>query len=688
MRADTFEKNPLLLDVLLPSFSTIKPEHVEPAIRQIIAENRQAVDVLAQQSTPTWVSVIQPLHNLHDRLEKAWSPVSHMNAVVQNDALRAAHDACLPLLSEYHTQLGQHLALFNAYMTIKNSGDYAALSDVQRRVIENALRDFRLSGVALPEAQQKRYAEISARLSELGSVFSNHVLDATRAWSRLITDEADLAGLPESARNSAQVQAQNKGQQGWLLTLDAPCYIAVMTYADNRVLRHDMYEAYVTRASSLGAHAGQFDNAAIIDETLSLRHELAQLLGFSNYAEYSLATKMAESPKHVEDFLWQLAERSYSVAQQEYAALQVFAREQYACEDLQSWDVAWFSEKLREQYFAVDQEQLRQYLPVDRVLEGLFALIQHLFAVKVECEEGVDLWHGDAACYRVSRDGDAIAYFYIDLYAREQKRGGAWMGDCRVRRRLDDGQLQLPVAFLTCNFMAPTPDRPALLTFDEVTTLFHEFGHGLHHMLTQVEYSPVSGINGVEWDAVELPSQFLENWCWQPEVIPMISAHFETGEPLPVEMLQKLLAAKNFQSGMQMVRQLEFALFDLLVHWQYDPLQSVSVQAVIDAVRARVAVVKPPACNRFQNSFSHIFAGGYAAGYYSYKWAEVLSADAFAAFEETAILDDAMSNRFLHDILERGGTEDAMSLFRRFRGREPQIDALLRHAGLHDGVAA
>ena len=663
--------NPLLLDEVLPRFPAIRPEHVEPAIRAIVEDNLRAIDLLLQNPAPDWKSLVHPLHNLNDRLEKAWAPVSHMNAVVQSEALRAAHDACLPLLSDYHTRLGQHAGLFDAFHKIRSSNDFFALGVAQKKSIVNALRDFRLSGVDLCEENKKRFAEISARLSELSSCFSNNVMDATRAWKKLVQDADELAGLPETARNVARAQAAEKNQQGFLLTLDAPCYIAVMTYADDRDLRKEMYEAYVTRAP---------DNAGIIDETLALRVELSRLLGFSDYAEYSLATKMAESPQHVSDFLWQLVDQSRSVALAEFGELKQFALEKFGLSDLQSWDVAWLSEKLREESYAVDQEQLRQYFPLQRVLNGLFLVIKRLFSVDVVRNLEVDLWHADAEAYSVLRNGHVIARFYLDLYARDNKRGVAWMGDCRVRRLLDDGSIQLPVAFLVCNFMPPSNEQPCLLTFSDVTTLFHEFGHGLHHMLTQVDCAPVSGINGVEWDAVELPSQFLENWCWQKEVIPLISSHFRTGDSLPVDMLDKMLAAKNFQSGMQMLRQLEFALIDFLLHWR--PEEGRSVQSVIDAVREKTAVLYPPSFNRFQNSFSHIFAGGDAAGYYSYKWAEVLSADAFSAFEESDIFDDATGHRFLVEVLERGGTEDAMSLFRRFRGRDPSVDALLRHAGL------
>jgi oligopeptidase A len=673
-------QNPLLKDDMLPNFVAIKAEHIEPAINTIVEENLQAIEVLLENKTPDWQSLIQPLHNLNDRLEKAWAPVSHMNAVVQDNALRAAHDACLPVLSNYHTQLGQNADLFKAFHSIKISQQFDFLSIAKKKTIDNALRDFRLTGVDLDSEKKQRFSYISSRLSELSSAFSNNVLDATRAWGKLIVDENDLSGLPETARNLASAQALAKQQQGFLLTLDAPCYIAVMTYADNRDLRKEMYEAYVTRASECGPQAGLFDNSSIIEETLSLRFELAQLLGFSDYAEYSLATRMAESPQQVADFLWSLVEPSKPAALKEMDEVRQFASAQCGLDELCNWDVAWVSEKLRESSYAIDQEKLREYFPLPRVLTGLFSVIQQLFSVEIINEHDVDLWHKDAEAYCIYRDGKIISRFYIDLYARDNKRGGAWMGDCRSRRSLDDDSIQLPVAFLVCNFMPPSSDKPCLLTFNDVTTLFHEFGHGLHHMLTQVDCAPVSGINGVEWDAVELPSQFLENWCWDLAVIPMISSHYKTGEPLPIDMLEKMLAAKNFQSGLQMLRQLEFSLFDFLLHWKYSEAQS--VQSVIDALRTKVAVMPVPSFNRFQNSFSHIFAGGYAAGYYSYKWAEVLSADAFAAFEESGIFDATTSRRFLAEILEKGGTDDAMNLFRNFRGREPRVDALLRHAGL------
>lgn len=678
-RLDT-AKNPLLQDAILPDFTAIKPEHIEPAINEIVSDNLLAIQTLLENKTPDWQALLQPLHNLNDRLEKAWAPVSHMNAVVQSDALRAAHDACLPVLSDYHTQLGQDAGLFKAFSAIKSSRDFALLSGAQQKTIDNALRDFRLSGIHLDPEAQKRFADISSRLSELGSLFANNVLDATQAWSKLIVDEKELSGLPETAKNMAREQASVKSMQGFLLTLDAPCYVAVMTYSGNRELRKEMYEAYVTRASECGPYAHTFDNTSIIEETLALRHELSCLLGFSGYAEYSVATKMADSPGQVTAFLEQLVAYSKDAAVNDMDILRHFAVTQCCLDSLQSWDVGWVSEKLRGQYYSVDQEKLREYFPLQTVLSGLFDLVKTLFSVEIDREDNSQLWHDDAEAYCVRRHGEVIARFLVDFYARDNKRGGAWMGDCRSRRVLDDGSIQLPVAFLVCNFMPPAGDQPCLLTFNDVTTLFHEFGHGLHHMLTQVDCAPVSGINGVEWDAVELPSQFMENWCWQPRVIASISAHYRTGEPLPADMLEKMLKAKNFQSGLQMLRQLEFSLFDFLLHSQGDVPQS--VQSVADQVREQVAVMQPPPFNRFQNSFSHIFAGGYAAGYYSYKWAEVLSADAFAAFEENGVFDDATAQRFMETILERGGAEDAMSLFKRFRGREPVVDALLRHAGL------
>ncbi|MGI9283853.1 MAG: oligopeptidase A [Pseudomonadales bacterium] len=675
-------KNPLLSNNELPPFATIKPEHIEPAITQLIEESLSAVDQLLKTQQPSWASLLQPLENLEDNIQQAWSPVGHLNGVAQNDALRVAYDSCLPRLSEYHTRLAQNAALFTAYQQLQQSDEFADFSTARQKVIANALRDFRLSGIDLPADKQQRFADIKKRLAELASDFSNNVLDATQAWSKLISNEAELAGVPETALNAARVAAKNQNKEGFLLTLDAPCYLAVVTYAGDSELRKEMYSAYTSRASELGPNACEYDNSANMVEILGLRREMAQLLGFASYADYSLATKMAPEIATVLGFLNELAEKSRPNAEQELAELKHFAAEQYSATDLAAWDIAYYSEKLRQHKYAVSQEELRPFFPAAKVLEGLFAVTARLFNVSIEANGAIETWHADAKLFDVYRDRQLIARFYIDLYARENKRGGAWMDECRVRRKRDDGSTQLPVAYLTCNFMAPAGSKPSLLTFNEVTTLFHEFGHGLHHMLTEIDCAGVSGINGVEWDAVELPSQFLENWCWQKSVIPLISSHYETGEPLPESLLDKLLAAKNFQSGMQMLRQIEFALFDFELHQSAAIDSADGIQTLLNEVRERVAVLQPPPENRFQHGFSHIFAGGYAAGYYSYKWAEVLAADAFAVFEEKGIFDPATGREFLNKILSKGGSIDALDLFKSFRGREPQVDALLRHAGI------
>lgn len=673
--------NPLLQNHLLPPFSEIKPEQVEPAVDQLLAECRAVVEtVLEGNDSPDWNSLVVPLEQSHDRLAKAWSPVSHMNAVVNSDELRDAYNACLPKLSQFWTEMGQHQGLFEAYEKLANSGAYRQLDEAQRKVIDNTLRDFRLSGIALGAAEKKRYGELQQRLSELTTKFSENVMDATDGWSKLISDEAELAGLPQSALASARQLAESKGLEGWLVTLDFPSYYAVITYADNRELRRELYEAFVTRASDQGPHAGQWDNSEIMTEILTLRAELAQLLGFENYAVYSLATKMAETPEQVVSFLNDLAGMSRPQAEKEYQQLQDFALEEFSEPELESWDISYYSEKLKQARYAISQEELRPYFPMAKVLDGMFRITGQLFAIEIEEVAEFDRWHKDARLFNISRDGELIARFFLDPYARAKKRGGAWMDDCRVRR-IDNGILQLPVAYLVCNFNPPVGDKPALLTHNEVTTLFHEFGHGLHHMLTRIEYADVSGINGVAWDAVELPSQFLENWCYEAEALALISGHFETGEPLPQEMLEKMLAAKNFQSGMMMVRQLELSLFDFQLHREYKPGVT-NIQAVLDRIRREVAVITPPPFNRFQHSFSHIFAGGYAAGYYSYKWAEVLSADAFSRFEEEGVFNTDTGRSFRENILEMGGSKEPMALFVAFRGREPSVEALLRHSGI------
>ena len=676
--------NPLLTMEGLPPFSQIRPEHVKPAIEQAIADCKQRiVDVLQQSDSYTWDSLVAPLEEVDDKLSRIWSPVSHMNSVVNSDELRAAHDGCLPLLSEYQTFVGQHAGLFAAFTQLAQSDEFARLSEPQRKQIENTLRDFRLSGIALPPEQQQRYGQIVARLSELASSFSNQVMDATLGWSKLVSDESELAGLPESARAAARQLAQSRELEGWLFTLDIPSYLPVMMYADNRALREEFYTAYTTRASELGPNGGKWDNSPLMEEIVALRHELAELLGFDSYASYSLDTKMAESPAQVLGFLQDLAARSRPQAARELDELKAFAQEEFGATDLAAWDLPYYGEKLKQHRYAISDELLRPYFPAPRVISGLFETVRRLFGLRIQPRLGVETWHPDVRFYDIfDAQGELRGSFYFDLYARPHKRGGAWMDDCMGRRFRQDGTLQRPVAYLTCNFNGPVGDKPALFTHDEVVTLFHEFGHGLHHMLTRIDVAGVAGIHGVPWDAVELPSQFMENWCWESEALAFLSGHFETGEPLPQAELERLLAAKNFQSAMQMLRQLEFSLFDFRLHHEFDPAFGARVQAILDQVRSEVAVFLPPEFNRFQHSFSHIFAGGYAAGYYSYKWAEVLSADAFSRFEEEGIFNARTGADFMQQILEKGGSRSPMELFRAFRGREPKIDALLRHCGI------
>ena len=675
--------NPLLSMDGLPPFSQIKPEHVRPAIEQAIADCKARIAEVLKQSEPlTWDSLVAPLEEVDDRLGRIWSPVSHLNSVVNSTELREAHDGCLPLLSEYQTFVGQHEGLYQAFQQLAASDEFPRLSEPQRQQIENTLRDFRLSGIGLPKAQQQRYGEIVARLSELASNFSNQVMDATLGWQRQVTDEAELAGLPESAKAAAQQLAASRELEGWLFTLDIPSYLPVIMYSDNRALREEIYTAFVTRASDQGPNAGKWDNSALMDEIVALRHELAQLLGFATYADYSLATKMADKPAQVLGFLNDLATRSRPQALQDLAELRQFALEQFGVSELAAWDLSYYAEKLKQHRYAISDEVLRPYFPAPRVIAGLFETVRRLFGLRIQQRLAVETWHPDVNFYDIfDSEGELRGSFYLDLYARPHKRGGAWMDDCIGRRFRQDGTLQRPVAYLTCNFNGPVGDQPALFTHDEVVTLFHEFGHGLHHMLTQIDVAGVAGIHGVPWDAVELPSQFMENWCWEPEALAFLSGHHETGESLPQAELDRLLAAKNFQSAMQMLRQLEFSLFDFRLHHEFDPAQGARVQAVLDDVR-QLSVFPAPAFNRFQHSFSHIFAGGYAAGYYSYKWAEVLSADAFSRFEEEGIFNAKTGADFLHQILEMGGSRSPMELFRAFRGREPTIDALLRHSGI------
>lgn len=675
--------NPLLEKSDLPQFSKIKPEHIQPAIEQLIQECRKTTEQVLNQPNFSWENFCQPLAEVNERLSRAWSPVSHLNAVKNSPELREVYQACLPLLAEYGTWVGQHQGLYNAYLQLKNSAEFAHYSQAQKKAIENSLRDFELSGISLPAEQQKRYGEIVTRLSELNSQFSNNVLDATMGWEKIVTDENQLKGLPESALQAAKQSAQNKGVEGYRFTLEIPSYLPVMTYCENRQLREEMYRAFVTRASEQGPNAGKWDNSAVMEEILTLRVELAKLLGFEHYTDLSLATKMAENPQQVFDFLENLAVRCKPQGEKELAKLEEFCKTTENVTALELWDITFYSEKQKQAQYSINDEELRPYFPEDRVLSGLFELIKRIFNIRAVERFGVDTWHKDVRFFDLLDETDEVrGSFYLDLYAREHKRGGAWMDDCIGRKRKADGSLQKPVAYLTCNFNAPIGDQPALFTHDEVTTLFHEFGHGIHHMLTQIDIGEVAGINGVPWDAVELPSQFLENWCWEEQALAFISGHYETGEPLPKEKLTQLLKAKNFQAAMFVLRQLEFGLFDFRLHHNYQPNKADQILDQLKSVKQQVAVIKGVEWARTPHSFSHIFAGGYAAGYYSYLWAEVLSADAYSRFEEEGIFNPTTGKSFLDEILTRGGSEEPMALFERFRGRKPTLDALLRHKGI------
>ncbi len=662
----------------LPRFQSIDPAAIEPAIRSLLEDSRTEVrEVLkrVEADGSSWDQLAAHLEDIDDRLEKTWAPISHLNAVVSSDDLRAAHDACLPLLAEYATEMGQSRSLFDAYRALESDD---GLDRAQQKVVANALRDFRLAGVDLDDAPKARFAEIRQRLSVLSSEFSNRVLDATDAWWLAVSRE-ELEGLPEVNLDLAKAAAESRDVDGYVVTLEMPSYFGVMDHCRNRALREDIYRAYVARASEVGPHAGEYDNTQTMREIVSLRQEMAALLGFENYAELSVATKMATSGAEVQAFLDDLLSRCLPVARRDIAELREAAGD-FGIDEVEPWDVRFLTERVRETRYAVSQEALRPYFPIDRVATGMFEIVKRLFDVDVVEADAPDTWHEDVRFYRVERDGETIAHFYLDAFARTAKRSGAWMADCHVRREWGNDR-QLPVAFLTCNFAPGVGDRPALLTHDEVTTLFHEFGHGLHHMLTQQKYAAVSGINGVAWDAVELPSQFLENWCWQRESIPLISSHFETGEALPDDMLDRLLEAKNFQSGWFMVRQLEFGLFDMAVHTDPDPA-NIDFATILMSVKEKTNLLSPIAEDRFPWSFGHIFAGGYAAGYYSYLWAEVLSADAFGAFEETDVFDVPTGRRFLNAVLEVGGSEEPVDFFRSFRGRDATPDALLRHTGI------
>lgn len=676
--------NPLLTPFKLPPFSSIKPEHVVPAVQAALDDCRAEVEKVVAAGGPyCWNTLCQPLAETDDRLGRLFSPVSHLNAVKNSPSLRQAYEQTLPLLSEYSTWIGQHEGLYQAYLELKRGTRYAELTLPQKKVVDNALRDFELSGIGLTKEKQQRYGEIVARLSELSSTYSNNVLDATMGWSKLISNEEELSGMPESALAAAREQAKAKQQQGWLLTLDMPSYLPVMTYCDNQALREEMYRAYATRASDQGPNAGKWDNSEVMEEEMALRHELAQLLGFHSYAHKSLATKMAQSPEQVIDFLNDLATRARPQGEQELAELHAFAEKEYGVSELELWDLTYYAEKQKQHLYAISDEQLRPYFPEERVLSGLFEVVKRIYGIRVKERKEVDVWHSEVRFFDLyDENGELCGSFFLDLFARENKRSGAWMDDCVGRMRKADGSLQKPVAYLTCNFNRPVNGKPALFTHNEVTTLFHEFGHGLHHMLTRVDTAGVAGISSVPWDAVELPSQFMENWCWEPQALTFISGHYETGEPLPQDMLDKMLAAKNYQAALFILRQLEFGLFDFRLHAEYNPQQGAKILPMLEEIKRQVAVMPNPSWGRFPHSFSHIFAGGYAAGYYSYLWADVLAADAYSRFKEEGIFNRKTGQDFLENILSRGGAEEPMELFRRFRGRDPQLDAMLEHYGI------
>ena len=675
-------KSPLLNIKDLPKFSQIKPEHIEPALDELLAQGRELTKkLLTENDKYTWENLIHPLELMDNQLERMWSPVGHLNGVLNTPELRDAYTACLPKLSEYGTEMGQNKELFLALQQIQDNQEKLGLDDAQQKSLEDSLKGFRLSGVDLSDDKKQRYAEISKELSTLTSTYSDNILDATNAWTKEIDNIEQLAGLPDSAIEQAKQAATQRELPNWLLTLEFPSYYAIVTYADDRSLREELYKAYITRASDQGDDP-KLDNSENMGRILQLRQEKAALLGFDNYADLSLDTKMAESPKQVLEFLDELAQKSKPFAQTEFKELAEFAKTELGIDDIQSWDAAYASEKLKQQRYAISDEDLKPYFPVDNVLKGLFQLVENLYNVTINAVDSVDTWHEDIRFYEIlDKDKQLKARFYLDLFARQHKRGGAWMADFCNRFETGEG-LQTPVAYMTCNSAPPAGGKPALFTHDEVITLFHEFGHGLHHMMTQVDYLDISGISGVEWDAVELPSQFMENWCWQREALDMFAAHYETGEKLPDELFEKMQAARHFQSAMGMVRQLEFSIFDMGIHKDPTINSAEQVQSILDQTRQNVAVMTPPSFSRFQHGFSHIFAGGYAAGYYSYKWAEVLSADAFARFEEEGLFNQQVGNDFLKEILEVGGSRPAMESFKAFRGREPNVDALLRHSGL------
>ena len=686
MNSSAFEKNPLLDFSGLPSFPEVLPEHITPAVDELLQHNRDVVArLLADTAAPRWDSFVLPLDDANEKMSRAWGQVSHLNAVMNSAELREVYNANLPKITQYYAELGQNLALFAKFKALRASREYDTLSPARKKIIENELRDFRLSGAELAEDKKARFLQIQEELSTLCSRFSDNILDATNDFTLLVEDKAELSGIPADDLQAAAEAAQAAGKQGWLFTLKAPSYMPVLQYGDKRALREKLYVAYSQRASEFGKP--EWDNAPLIKQILKLRAEEAQLLGYASYAELSLASKMANTPEQTLKFLRELAQHARPLAEKDLLELREFAAAKLSMQDLQSWDIGYASEKLRQQRYAFSEQDVKQYFPEDAVIAGMFNVVQKIYGLSLR-PSSAPVWHEAVRFFDVcDADGKLLGQFYMDLYARNSKRGGAWMDDAITRRRLTPGlheqfAIQTPVAYLNCNFAPPVGGKVALFTHDEVLTLFHEFGHGLHHLLTEVEDMGVSGISGVEWDAVELPSQFMENFCWEWDVLSSMTRHIDSGEKLPRALFEKMLAAKNFQIGMQTLRQIEFSIFDMRLHSDFDAQGNKSVMGLLDEVRQEVAVLIPPRYNRFPNSFSHIFSGGYAAGYYSYKWAEVLSADAYSLFEEHGVLNAEIGGRFRKEVLAMGGSRDAMASFIAFRGREPSIDALLRHNGL------
>ncbi|MDD2933530.1 MAG: M3 family metallopeptidase [Methylotenera sp.] len=679
MTINALQNNPLLHFSGLPKFNEVKAEHVSPAVDYLLNEARATVSALAtSENAVSWDSFAEKLEDMEEKLSRAWSQVGHMNAVVNSPELREAYNDNLSKLTDFYADLGQDERLYAKFRALRASGEFNGLTLAQKKIIENELRDFRLGGAELPAEQKARFKVIQEELSKLSSKFEENVLDTTNEYALYVEDAGTLQGIPEDVLQAALDAAKTDGKSGWKFTLHFPSYLPVLQYAQNRPLRETLYRAYATRASEFGKP--EWDNTPIIEKILKLRLEAAQLLGFKNYAELSIATKMAESAQHVEDFLQDLAKRAKPYALKDKTELDEYATK-LGISDMQAWDVAYVSEKLREEKYAFSDLEVKQYFPESKVLAGLFKVVETIFGIHVS-QTQAPVWYETASFYDIKdHAGKLIGQFYLDLYARNNKRGGAWMDEAITRRKVA-GELTTPVAYLTCNFSAPVGDKPALFTHDEVLTMFHEFGHGLHHMLTEVDYYSVSGIKGVEWDAVELPSQFMENFCWEWEVLRNMTAHVETGAQLPRTLFDKMVAAKNFQAGMQTMRQIEFSLFDIRLHSEFDPHSSATALDLIESIRDEVAVVRPPKWNRFPNNFTHVFAGGYAAGYYSYKWAEVLSADAYSMFEEDGVLSREAGQRYWQEILAQGGSRTAMASFTAFRGREPNIDALLRHNGM------